>query len=140
MIITMVAMLEDHLILKFMCVAIAKYTKTLQYLLLDALGRGRAKERKTVSLVIGNSHLFFFHHFVALKVLYLFLNSHLIIVLSLIAPYSIPTGEQRTQAEDLHYPGIYWHSMVKELQEPKEDHTGYSNQCIFSPQEDIQPT
>jgi hypothetical protein len=55
------------------------------------------------------------------------------------APYSIPTREQCIQAEDLHYPGIYWHSMVKELQEPKIDHAGYSNQCIFSPEEDIQP-
>jgi len=60
MIIMMVAMLEDHLILKFMCVAIAKYTKTLQYLLVDALGRGRSKERKIVPLVIGNNHLIFF--------------------------------------------------------------------------------
>jgi hypothetical protein len=40
----------------------------------------------------------------------------------------------------MHNPGIYWHSMAKELQEPKEDHAGCSNQCIFSPEEDIQPT
>jgi hypothetical protein len=37
----------------------------------------------------------------------------------------------------MHCTGIYWHLMVKELQESKEDHAGGGIQNIFSPQEDI---
>jgi hypothetical protein len=40
----------------------------------------------------------------------------------------------------MHCPGIYWHLVVKELQESKEDLARGGIQNVFSPQEDIQPT
>jgi hypothetical protein len=96
---------------------------------------------KFMQMHLGNSHLFV-HHF-TFKVLAFYLPpdcAALCGLISLSASYSISTGEQYIQAEDLYRPSIHWHSMVKELQESEEDHAGCNIQCIFTPQEDIQPT
>ena len=96
---------------------------------------------KFMQMHLGNRHLFV-HHF-TLKVLAFYLPpdcASLCGLISLTASYSISTWEQNIQGEDLYCPSIHWHSMVKELQESEEDHAGCSIQCIFTPQEDIQPT
>lgn len=122
----MVAMLEGHQILKFMCIATAKYTKTLQCLQVDALDREKGNKNSWIGHK-QHSYRFFFITLSHLKC-YLFLTSHLIVLpLGLSLPqlhirYQLENNASKQKTCTIQvYIGIVWLKSCKNRKKITQD-------------------